>query len=264
MEFQLSAKEMESNYKKFLSLIPEYFPTRKEAILNMYKDLGEERMIFLPASSTSHFHNAIPGGYIDHVLRVMDFSISKYENTVDLGIDVSNFTIEELLFAAMHHDLGKVGFPGEGKDGYIFNKSEWHRKNQGKMYEPNPEIPFTLVQDRSLFLLQYYGIQCSWNEYLAIKTHDGLYDDSNKPYLVSYSLQAKMRTYMPQILHEADYAAAKFEFMRWNKASKQLNTQRLEDSKIQFVNNNPETQKQTSKKATAAAKLELDFDDIFK
>jgi len=260
-EFQLTAEQIQGNYTKFLKLIEMCFPTRSKEILAMYEDLGEERMMFLPASGTNYYHNAIPGGYIDHVLRVMNFAKIKYETAKSLGIDVSNFTIEELTFAAMHHDLGKVGFPGEGKDGYIFNKSEWHRNNQGKIYEPNPQIPFTLVQDRSLFLLQYYGIKSSWNEFLAIKTHDGLYDDSNKAYLVSYALQSKLRTYMPQILHEADYAAARFEFERWNSFSRGLNTQRLEDSKAVTVQ--PEPVK-VSKKATVSSKLAMDFDDIFK
>ena len=35
------------------------------------------------------------------------------------------------------------------------------------------------VPDRSLFLLQEAGIPISQDEYIAIRTHDGLYDQAN-------------------------------------------------------------------------------------
>ena len=41
---------------------------------------------------------------------------------------------EELIFVALNHDIGKMGFPGEGNETYIPNDSEWHRKNLGKEY----------------------------------------------------------------------------------------------------------------------------------
>jgi hypothetical protein len=51
------------------------FPTRKDALNKMYDDL-EERMVFMPASSMEHFHNAFAGGYVDHILRVMDCALT--------------------------------------------------------------------------------------------------------------------------------------------------------------------------------------------
>ena len=38
------------------------------------------------------------------------------------------------------------------------------------------------VPDRSLLLLNEFGITFNQNEMMGIKLHDGLYDDSNKPY----------------------------------------------------------------------------------
>ena len=68
-----------------------------------------------------------------------------------------------------------------------------------------------LIQDRSLFILQKFGIECSINEFIAIKVHDGLYDDTNKPYYISYKPESKFKTNLPLILHQADLAASKIE-----------------------------------------------------
>lgn len=261
-EFKLSAETIKSNYTTFRERINKLFPKRSEQLNKLYDDLGVERIMFSPASSIEHYHNAFPGGYVDHVLRVMDFAAIQYKATVEMGIDVSNFTKEELMFSALNHDLGKLGYIGDGKEVYQFNESEWHRKNQGKIYKYNVNIPFGMIQDRSLFMLQSYGIPCSWNEFLAIKTHDGLYDDTNKPYYISRVPESKMRTFISYILHHADLSAARFEYDRWLSHSKKYNTQRLEDSTFQPTE--PKRVKGKSSKTAVGEGLMDSFNDVFK
>ena len=73
------------------------------------------------------------------------------------------------------------------------------------------------VPDRSLHLLLSNNILVSKNEWLAIKLHDGLYDDANKPYLMSWSPETKPRTSLIYIIHQADLMAARIEFEKeWN------------------------------------------------
>ena len=86
------------------------------------------------------------------------------------------------------------------------------------MYKHNENIPFTMVPDLSIWLLQEYDVKMSWNEYQAIKIHDGMYDESNKPYFVARSAQAKLKTNLPIIMHHADHMAAQIEFERWRNA----------------------------------------------
>jgi hypothetical protein len=163
---------------------------------------------------------------------------------------MSGYTEEELLFAAMHHDLGKAGFPGDGNEVYQVETSDWHRKNQGKLYKSNSNIPFTMVPDLSIWLLQEYGIKMSWNEYQAIKIHDGMYDDANKPYFVARSAQAKLKTNLPIVLHHGDHMAAQIEFERWRNNKNTSPNPVAEKSKIQKSNglknlaeNNPDVEK---------------------
>ena len=94
------------------------------------------------------------------------------------------------------------------------NPSEWHVKNRGEIYTFNTQMDYMTVPDRGLWLLSQLGIEVSKNEWLAIKLHDGLYDESNKPYLLSWGPETKLRTSLPIIIHQADMMAARIEFER--------------------------------------------------
>ena len=56
----------------------------------------------------------------------------------------------------------------------------------------------------------------TFNEWVAVKTHDGLYDDGNKAYLLSSQNESKLRCSLPLILHQADILAARVEWeLEW-------------------------------------------------
>jgi hypothetical protein len=245
----LEAEKIKSNWEQYRTLVDTVFTTRKDALNRMYDDF-EDRMVLMPASSVAHFHNAFAGGYVDHILRVIDCTKALYATWQAMGADMSGYTEEEMIFAAMHHDLGKVGFPGDGNEVYQVETSDWHRKNQNKMYRHNENIPFTMVPDLSIWLLQEYDVKMSWTEYQAIKIHDGLYDDANKPYFVARSAQAKLKTNLPLLLHHADHMAAQIEFERWRNSQNTSPKPVADKSKIQKSNglknlaeNNPDVEK---------------------
>ena len=95
---------------------------------------------------------------------------------------------------------------------YIPNPSQWHIENQGQVYIHSPKVQFASVPDRSLFLLQQHGIPYSFNEFIAIKTHDGLYSEANKEYLMGFSIDSKPYAALAYILHQGDLMAARIEF----------------------------------------------------
>ena len=203
-----TAEELQSNFDKLISYIEKHFEgTRKEQLVTLYKD-HEERLMLMPASGNINYHNCFPGGYVDHVIRVIDMAIVVNEMWDSYGANM-NHTVEELVFAALNHDLGKIGT--EESEQYIPNPSEWHRKNQGKIYTNNPANSFMTVPDRSLKLLADRGILVSENEWFGIKLHDGMYEEANKPYYVNYNPESSLRTNLPYILHQADMMASKVE-----------------------------------------------------
>ena len=211
MTTTLTAEQIQENWDKFKSVIKTYINgERKDKLLKMYEEM-EEHIVLAPASISKSYHNCFPGGYVDHVLRVVHASLRIFATWKDFGSTV-NFTEEELVFSALNHDLGKLGTPSI--PGTLPNDNSWEIEKLGRDYKVNPVLPFSTVPDRSLFILQSEGIPISHNEYLAIKLHDGLYDEANKPYLISYQTEAKLRTNLPLILHQADMLASRVE---WEK-----------------------------------------------
>ncbi len=210
---KLDENKIKENWDDLLARIKHQFNgERQTKLLEMYNYFGE-RMMFAPASSREHYHNCFVGGYVDHVLRVMDISFELYNSWASAGAYQDNYTLEELMFAALNHDLGKIG--DLENDTYIPNPSEWHRKNQGALYTVNPKTEFSLIPDRSLFILQHFGIKYTWNEFLGIRIHDGMYEEANKPYLVSFNPDSRLKTNLPLILHQADMMASRVEYERW-------------------------------------------------
>lgn len=205
----LTPEQIASNLEQFYANIEKYISEpRTTKLLALYQE-QEENLALSPASSRASYHNSFPGGYVDHVNRVVESALRVTQLWEGMGATI-NFTEEELVFSAINHDLGKLG--REGKPAYIPNDSEWHIKNQGANYKPNVELPFIPIQDSSLFILQSAGIELTFNEWVAIKTHDGLYDDGNKAYLLSSQNESKLRSSLPLILHQADILAARVEW----------------------------------------------------
>ena len=124
------------------------------------------------------------------------------------GVKV-DFTDEELLFAAFHHDLGKLGI--HDKPYYISNSSDWHIKNQGKMFIANPELSHMTHTDRTMFTLQHYGISVTEKEYFGMKLTDGLYDEDNTKYLKVYDAKKAIKSNLPHLMHWADHMSTVIE-----------------------------------------------------
>lgn len=202
--------ELEKNYHNFIEAITRSFTgERLEKLLRMYsvEELGGNLMLS-PASGSKGFHNAYDGGYIDHIMNVVRNSLKVMKLYGEMGGEI-NFTQEELLFAAFHHDLGKLG--AKNKVHYIKNPSDWHVKNQGKIYTSNPKLSFMTHTDRTFFTLAQYGIGYSENEYLGIKLTDGLYDEDNIKYYKTFNQDNTLKSNIQFILHWADHMSTTIE-----------------------------------------------------
>jgi hypothetical protein len=219
---KLTEEQIQDNWIKLVETIDTQLPgDKRSAVIGMYNDL-EARLLMAPASGFEHFHNSFPGGYVDHVNRVVECTERLYKLWKSMGSNVDGFQYTELLFVALNHDLGKVG--DMDNDLYVPNQSDWHRQNQGKIYTCNDKITnFMSVPDRSIWLLNQYGVKLSEQEYLGIKLHNGLYEEGNGQYLKPYSKDRTMSTSLPIIIHQADMMASRIEYEMW-KTSPQTTT----------------------------------------
>jgi hypothetical protein len=200
----LTEEQIQDRYNQFVELLrPD---PRFDSLMAMYALFNDELQI-APASSKVQFHNCFPGGYIDHTVRVAEAALKMASLYKTLEGDI-DFTKQELIFAALHHDLGKLGHPDEGTY-YVEQDSDWHRK-RGELYKKNDNLQYFKAPERGLFLLQKYGISMTQNEWLAIKLSDGLYDDGNKSYLINFAPHA-MKTNLPYIIQWADHISSRVE-----------------------------------------------------
>lgn len=206
---ELTAEQIIENWSKFTDNIEEYITgDRKEKLLEFYNK-HEDRVMMMPASHKPQYHSCFPGGYVYHVNKVVEASIKLHNVWKEMGMH-DTYTLEELVFSAINHDLGKFG--DDENESYIEQKDQWRRDKLGEKYVFNSALEFMSVPDRSLWLLTSNGISYTKNEMLAIRLHDGLYAEANKAYLVNFNGETKPRTSIVYVLHHADMLAARIEF----------------------------------------------------
>ena len=223
----LTAEQIQANWDKHLKIVDTFITgERKEKLKALYVSLADT-MVLAPASGKPSYHNAFPGGYIDHVNRVVHCALKTKALWEEMGSTI-DFTDEELVFAALNHDLGKIGAGDQPY--YLPQTDKWRQDKLGEIYTHNKDLSYMLIQDRSLFTLQQNQIPVSEKEFLAIKLHDGLYDDVNKPYYISFNPDSKLRTNIVYILHQADFLASKIEYDRW-KATGEVQEPKVEKTK---------------------------------
>ena len=209
----LSAEKIQSNYKKHFKIIDTYLGDRKDSVKDMLKHM-EEIYIMAPASGKTWFHNAFAGGYVDHVNRVVEYAVKQSRLYEEMG-GLIDYTEEELVFAALFHDLGKLG-DGDSPN-YIPQTDKWRQDKLSEMYTFNSDLDFMLIPDRSLFILQKFGIKVSQKEFLAIRCHDGVFDKANEAYFFSNVESSRQKTSIISVLHTADFLASKVEYDIWKK-----------------------------------------------
>ena len=154
-------EKIEKNKKKLYSTNEKYNIFTKELL----KFLGDD-FITAPASTMKSLHNAFPGGLIDHTILTtkyaMDINLSLPEN-----IRVEN---ESLIKVCFLHQIGKSFI-------YKLCESDWHRKNQGKMYEFKDDMVSMRVGERSAHYALSYGVTLTEEEFQSIVNYDKPDDD---------------------------------------------------------------------------------------
>ena len=97
----LSAEEIKKNFDTFLKLCGA-LGDRSESVISMVNHFNE-RLALAPASSRKEFHNAFPGGLIDHSLRVL----ANANALVKVWETSENIPKDSLILSSLFHDFGK-------------------------------------------------------------------------------------------------------------------------------------------------------------
>jgi hypothetical protein len=163
----LTREKIVANTKKFFETATKNGFMTEELTAFLGKDFIEA-----PATSMVSYHNAFEGGLIDYLLKTASYAV-KINGTLpdDEKVDQTS-----LLKVCLLHAIGKAKL-------YKPCTSEWHRKNQGKMYEFNDELTSMRVGERSALYALTHGVTLSEEEFSAIlffdKTDDRMSDFHN-------------------------------------------------------------------------------------
>jgi len=209
---EMTEQEIVDNWNKFSSLVESTFNGNRKVSLMKLIDHFQDRMMLAPASYKEHYHGAYPGGYIAHVLNVYNIAIDMAELWKKYS-DVINYTTEEITLVTLFHDLGKIGDITE--DFYLPQENDWRRNNLGEIYKINDNVVNMNGADRSLYLLQHFGVQLTQNEWITIKIHEGMYEEGNSTYLKTPFESNSLRSHLPHLIHHSDMMAARIEYEQW-------------------------------------------------
>ena len=245
MDF-LTEEQLNENYNWLIEFINTNFTlSRKESLLKLYSEI-EQFVTIAPASGYEYFHSAYVGGYLIHVQNVIKATLGTMALWKSMSYEF-NFTKEEAMMVALNHDLGKVGTPE--LEHYLPSDDAWKQK-RGILFSSNGKEQYMKVQDRSLYMLQRYGVELTEHEFIAIKIHDGMYEEANKAYYASFNDENQLKCDLPLIVHHADMLAARLEYQQWKK---------IKENKKEIISIK-------SKYKAAEKKLNIDkaiFNDIF-
>jgi len=124
-----------------------------------------EAFIKAPATNMADYHNAFEGGLIAHLIKTATYAV-KFNNSLP---DDEKVNQDSLIKVCFLHQIGKANL-------YTPCTSEWHRKNQGKMYEFNQDLTSMRVSERSIYYAVSNGVKFTEEEYTAILNSDKIDD----------------------------------------------------------------------------------------
>jgi len=177
----LTPEHIETNWKRFYALCGK-LGDRSESVIAMLDEL-DERLCLCPGSAKRDYHGAFPGGLVDHSLRVLN-------NLVILNKSYDwRLSKDSMIITALFHDLGKIGMPGKDSDNDFYRPQidTWRKEKMGEEYSYNNALLYMTTPDRTVFVLQHYGVKLSPDEAIAIKLNDGFVLQENRPYCLKIS-----------------------------------------------------------------------------
>ena len=238
-------EQIKSNWDKLQKIVEDNFKDNNlQNIINLLNHF-EDRIIEAPASGRPSYHNCFMGGWLDHTLRVIETSLKMREHFIELGVDVI-CSKEDIVLAAMFHDLGKLGDLNDPY--YKYQTDDWRRNKLQEWYTHNSDMENLSVTDRALWLLQHFDIKVSTEVWKAIKMSDGMFDAGNEGY---YRTSSDSRNILHYIVHFGDWSATVAEKQHYIQG----NVEKQE--KIE------ETKKEFNKKNMDVSEMKNEFDKLF-
>lgn len=199
--YRISSDKQIENFEELEKILIKYLYKNEERGQKLKKLIQDIEADFSLAPASPSGHGCYLGGLVEHILDVipyMSFLRTVYESE---GLEVPSF--ESCMFVSIFHDIGKVT-DGDNPN-YVPEDSDWHRKHYGRNFKIAENETGLEHCDKSLFLLQRYGVKMSIEEYQAIRIHDGSSYGGNQVRRYGYSSEISL---LAEMLRIADMMAA--------------------------------------------------------
>ena len=88
----ITAEKIQQNWIDLENIIKTHIDEpRRSQLLEFYLKYSE-RIMMMPAAHKKEYHNSFPGGYVDHVLRVIECALKINDIWVEMGVDSTTYT----------------------------------------------------------------------------------------------------------------------------------------------------------------------------
>jgi hypothetical protein len=202
----LTEEKLNANYLKFINYLQKYNCYSED----MMKELGE-KIKLAPYSMERDMGGAYDGAMIDVTLNTL-CKIGAQINNNAMGANGGD-KIAHPLLAVNNNMLMRVLHLINIAKAEMFtpNKSEWHKKNLGRMYEFVENKTKLKLGARSLYLCQKYGIQLEEEEFEAFLTIDNPDDTGERFQSPLYTMVKATKMFTLVELRQKQLASNKTE-----------------------------------------------------
>jgi len=78
----LSAEEIQSNWLRLMGFIEDHIAEPRKTKLTEFYEKYSERLMLMPAAHKKEYHNAFPGGYVEHMGNLVSLEGTKSRSEV--------------------------------------------------------------------------------------------------------------------------------------------------------------------------------------
>ena len=165
---------------------------------------------FYIAPSSASYHSNYKGGLLDHSILVYVLAMKYRDILVEMNPELEDkLSVEEITISTLLHDICKTGFYQKTLKWRKDANNQWE---QYEAYEINDQFPIG-HGEKSVIMLQNFGLYLNPNEMLAIRYHMGAWDGAmwTNDLKYAYSTAISMCPLITLIQHADNASSMLFE-----------------------------------------------------
>lgn len=188
-------RDVETLWNKYSNLLSSLKSENVDNLINSW----DQRIIMGTYSQREKEPFCGIGGLVEYSL-----DLAKKSNEISKALNY-NINKVSIIKCSLLSIIGKVGNLTQNR--FVDCTSEWHQNKLGQYYDWNEECEKYQTTDMTLFILQRFNVDLSWEEWQAISLLKDLSSEDNKFY-------SDYKTHLTLVLQMAREAVIKEEKLK--------------------------------------------------